>query len=72
MIGNIFVEMQRSSALRLLLCDLLSSCSAVKDLKLEAVDYTFRVWFMPERQSEQLHPGDVKVEKHLGFISKVQ
>ena len=62
MIGNIFVEMQRSSALRLLLCDLLSSCSAVKDLKLEAVDYTFRVWFMPERtcRSPPAHPHSEK------------
>ena len=62
MIGNVFMEMQRSSALRLLLCDLLSFCSAVEDVKQEAFDYTFRVWFMPEGtcRSPPAHPHSEK------------
>lgn len=68
MIGNVFMEMQRSSALRLLLCDLLSSCSAVEDVKPEAFDYTFRVWFADLHQhthTQKRHWSSIRSAVHL-------
>lgn len=47
---NVFVEIHTGVCPQMVSQWSLSSCSIVKNLKLEITDYTFRIWFMQERR----------------------
>lgn len=67
---NVFVERHTGVCPQMVSQWSLSACSAVKTLKLEITDYTFRMWFMQERRC-RTQSADPHSEEALVLPQKI-